>query len=307
MKTAVLLAAYNGEKYIREQLESLYSQTVEDFTVYIHDDGSEDATADILEEFKGKYPDRTVLVEGGPTGGAKFNFWFLLSRVEADIYFLCDQDDIWVPEKVEKERAVLQKTEMPTVVFSDMKVVDGQGVEIAPSFIRYTGCDAALCSYPQLIIDNIAAGTTMAFNRRLRDAVVNAGIDIGAVEMHDGIIMAAGDLLGQVVCMEEPLVYYRQHGGNEVGAVHEGMLHKIGRNAAELLSGRWLKGKRDFIRQSKNAARELLKLEGLKEKDRKVLRIYLNTDKLPKMRRIRFLRRNGFRRAHHTWWMYLWI
>ncbi len=307
MKTAILLAAYNGKPYLMEQLDSLFSQTVGDFVVYVHDDGSTDDTMSVINDFSKKYPERLVVVEGEPQGGAKYNFWFLMKEIEADIYFFCDQDDVWLPQKVEKERQALSKATGPAVVFSDMKVVDGEMNEIAPSFIRYTGCNAQLHAYPQLIIDNIAAGATIAFNRALRDALIAAKIDPGAVEMHDGIVMAAGDLIGEVIYMEEPLVYYRQHADNEIGAIHEGILTKIGRNVAGIVCGRWLEQKKAFISLSKNAARELLKLDGLKEKDKKILRIYLNTDSLSKVQRIRFLRRNGFRRAHHTWWMYLWI
>ncbi len=307
MNTAVLLAVYNGRHYLREQLESLFGQTVDDFSIYVHDDGSTDGSMDVVEEFSQKNPGRVVTLDGDPTGGAKYNFWYMMGQVEADIYFFCDQDDVWVSQKVERERAALEGVEHPRVVFSDMVVVDDGMNEVAPSFIRYTGCDAGLRAYPQLIIDNVAAGATIAFNRPLRDALVAAEMDLAEVEMHDGLVMAAGDLLGDVEYVDEPLVYYRQHADNEVGAIHEGLISKVGRNVAELLSGRWMERKRAFIALSKGAARELLKLEGLKERDKKVLRIYLNTDTLSKPRRIRFLWRNGFRRAHHTWWMYLWI
>ena len=99
---AILLATYNGGQYLREQLDSLFAQTNQDFRIVIHDDGSTDNTVEIINEYKEKYPERIEVLDGKPKGTPKANFMYLLSEVEADCYFFCDQDDVWLPTKVEE-------------------------------------------------------------------------------------------------------------------------------------------------------------------------------------------------------------
>ena len=145
MSAAVLLAAYNGQKYIGEQLDSLLAQTVSDFKVFIHDDGSTDGTLGIILDYAARFPDRLCIVEGTSQGGAKENFWFLLKSVEADFYFFCDQDDVWLPEKMEKQIEALNETNNSSMalVFSDMFVCDESLGIISESFWDYIGRDAS--------------------------------------------------------------------------------------------------------------------------------------------------------------------
>ena len=126
--TAILLATYNGEKFLREQLDSLLQQTYSDWTLYIHDDGSTDSTKEIIKEYEQKYENITMLRYPSQKG-AKNNFMSLLERVEANYYLFCDQDDVWRKDKVEKEMARMMVLEKdfpgkPVLVFSDLYVVD---------------------------------------------------------------------------------------------------------------------------------------------------------------------------------------
>ena len=102
MSLAILLATYNGEKFLPEQMDSLFSQTYADFVIYAHDDGSTDQTVGILRQYEKKYPEKLVILEYEPQGGAKNNFYSLMQRIDADYYMFCDQDDVWHPEKIEK-------------------------------------------------------------------------------------------------------------------------------------------------------------------------------------------------------------
>jgi glycosyltransferase involved in cell wall biosynthesis len=100
-KIAILLATYNGEAFLREQIASIEAQTASGWTVYFHDDGSTDGTMEIIRAYTAADPDRFQYIDGPATGGAKNNFFYLLGQVDAPYYFFCDQDDIWERNKVE--------------------------------------------------------------------------------------------------------------------------------------------------------------------------------------------------------------
>ena len=307
MNTAILLATYNGQQFLAEQIDSLLGQTVSDFTIYIHDDGSTDGTAELLEKLAKKHAGRIVLVDGKPCGSAKENFWYLLSKVEADTYFFCDQDDVWLPKKVEKSLQKLQSLHGACrCVFTDMRVVDGDLHEIDGSFLHYNGRDPYEQRYPRILIDNPAAGTAMCFDRALRDLALSVRFDLSDVEMHDGFLLAMASLCGTTAYIDEPLVLYRQHGANDMGAARaETVLQRIQRNLSDLVTGRFVANKKEFLSLSRNAARELSRLPAAASRDKKILKTYANLEKLPKWKRIRFMKKYGFDRARHTWWMYL--
>ncbi len=307
MTAAILLAAYNGARYIREQLDSLLAQTYQDLIVYIHDDGSSDETPAILLEYAKRDPNRIRIIDGASCGSSKYNFWYLLSRVEADVYFFCDQDDIWLVDKVEKSINRLQMLAGERrLVFCDMKVVDENRTVMDASFLHYNGRDPKELRYPRILIDNPAAGTTICMDRGLRDAALSVSFDLSGVEMHDGFLTAMAALSGSLAYIDEPLVLYRQHGDNAMGAAKaESIFGRILRNVGDLLSGRFAANKREFISLSRSAAGELAKLPMISDNDRRILKTYANLEKLPKWRRIRFMNRYGFDRARHTWWLYL--
>ena len=100
-KLAILLATYNGERYLQEQIDSLYRQTYKDWVLYIHDDGSTDGTCGIISKNAAEHGNIVVMEHQGGHG-AKDNFFGMLERVDADYYMFCDQDDVWLEDKVEK-------------------------------------------------------------------------------------------------------------------------------------------------------------------------------------------------------------
>jgi glycosyltransferase involved in cell wall biosynthesis len=108
----ILLATYNGARFLREQLDSLFNQTFQDFTVLIRDDGSTDNTVQIIEEYNQKFPNKITLLEDSfKNVGATQNFGILLENATADYIFFCDQDDIWVKHKIEKSLQKIQSLE----------------------------------------------------------------------------------------------------------------------------------------------------------------------------------------------------
>ena len=98
-RIAILMATYNGAKYLREQIDSILSQTSNLWHLYIHDDGSKDGTMEILNDYTTRYPETVSVLDYPSRGGALQNFMSLLEKVEADYYMFSDQDDVCIPRR----------------------------------------------------------------------------------------------------------------------------------------------------------------------------------------------------------------
>ena len=131
-KIDILMATYNGEKYLKEQIESILNQSYENINLIISDDCSNDNTKKILQEYEKKDKRIKVYYQKENLGYIK-NFEFLLKKIENEIYMLSDQDDVWLPQKVEKSYELLKK-ENADLVFGDLEVVDENLNTIYPSF-----------------------------------------------------------------------------------------------------------------------------------------------------------------------------
>lgn len=312
-KIAVLLATYNGRLFLNEMLESLECQSCKQFVCYIHDDGSTDETLDLLSSWVSKYPDKYRILEGPSQGSPQSNFLWMLSQVEADYYMFADQDDVWLPEKIEKSYSKMQEVETrvdgPVCVFTDMYVVDENLKVSDESFIRYIGRDPGRIALSQLLLENPAAGCTQMFNRALRDAALQLQ-DVNAIEMHDIWVLSLAAAFGQnhIGVLDEPLVYYRQHGENEMGAVEaESKLQKVMRNIKLICSGEFAEQKRAYIRQARDLAGQLSLVDGLPEEGCDFLREFAEIGSKGKLARVRFYRKHNITKNHGTLWMYLWV
>ena len=133
-KVDILLATYNGEKYLKEQIESVLSQTYDNIQIIISDDCSTDKTREILKEYE-KNDKIKVFYQEKNLGYVK-NFEFLLKHVENELYMLCDQDDVWKKEKIEKSVEKLEKENLD-LVFGDLEVVDENLNTIHKSYNKY--------------------------------------------------------------------------------------------------------------------------------------------------------------------------
>ena len=168
---AILLATYNGEKYLSEQLDSLLNQSFQKWCLYVHDDGSKDKTVSILRDYAAKYPDKIILIDAPPTGGAKYNFLFLLNVVDAPYFMFCDQDDVWLPEKIEKTYRWMKAVEQdkPALVFTDLQVVDQDGKLVAPRMSEYQKLNMKKSRAEDFLAENVVTGCTVMINRQLVD------------------------------------------------------------------------------------------------------------------------------------------
>lgn len=221
-KIAILMATYNGEKYICQQIDSILSQTCKDWELYIHDDGSTDNTIAALESYVEKYPNKIHLIDGKSTGGAKYNFFYLFGQVEAPYYMTCDQDDVWLDKKIgltyDKMLTIETKADVPCLVYTELRVVDSELNTIADTMSGYQSLDCHKRTINQFILQNSVTGCTMMVNRALRDKMLRI-TDIDNTIMHDWWAALVAAQFGKTAFIDEPTILYRQHGDNSLGAL----------------------------------------------------------------------------------------
>ncbi len=244
---AILMATYNGEKYLREQIDSILCQTNRDWTLYIQDDGSKDATLEIIKSYN---DERIVLVDVGLTRqGACMNFMSLLNMVESEYYMFCDQDDVWFENKVElsyecmKEEELRYGMDKPVLVFSDASRINANGeVILEQEFNRKNWTKEQQLKIIEersninmLRLLTICAGCKMFFNHKVKEVA----LPYCNLRYQDSVIaMAVAEAGGVFSCILEPLMYYRLHATNTCG-VHETLMFNKLKNIIETIKGQW--------------------------------------------------------------------
>lgn len=214
LNVQIVLATYNGERFLRQQLESILLQSYQNFKVLIRDDGSTDNTIHILLEYQNKYPEKFKLdTSNNKNLGATQNFAFLLSKTQADYIFFCDQDDIWLKDKVEKSLQKILEIEnnnnsIPCLVFSDMKWIDEQNNVIFESVWKRMHLSPRVFSLNRLLIQNIPHGCTMVINKAMRNLACPIPND---AILHDHWIALLAVCCGKFDYLTEPGVLLRYH------------------------------------------------------------------------------------------------
>ena len=236
-QVAILLMTYNGEQYLPQLLASLRGQTYTRWRLYVQDDLSTDATPQLLAQAAQGDP-RIEVLPNSRKLGAKRGFIDLFQRTEADYYMFCDQDDVWLPEKIQCTLERMQQAEAewghdcPLVVHTDLSVVDGELKEIAPSFWRYSRIAPALLrTFEEQAGHNLCTGCTMLVNAAARQAALPCP---EAALMHDAWVTLCALRQGGHVCeVDRPTILYRQHGSNTLGA-HDIQNHYLRKRLARL-------------------------------------------------------------------------
>lgn len=222
MNVSILLATYNSNAFLREQIDSLLEQSYRDWNLFIRDDGSTDDTINIIEEYVANDSRISLIKDDFKNLGAAKSFMQLIREVESDFYFFCDHDDVWLKDKLKVSLEALQNENLkdeniPLIVHSDLYVVN-QDLEIVNnSFWKSSGIKPGILNDKSFIqVFNFVTGCTMGFNRKARDISMDFPQDL---PMHDWwITINVLNHNGRVIDIEEPLIYYRQHSRNEVGA-----------------------------------------------------------------------------------------
>ena len=217
----ILLATFQGELYLEELLQSLFTQTHHSIHVIARDDGSSDNTPHILKKWSETFPNNMTLLPTHSNLGIKGNFSELLAHSQAPYVMFADQDDKWLPYKVEDTLNLLQSlerqfdTHTPILVHTDLKVVDQNLKELSPSYWKYTGLYPEKTDLNDLLPQNVVTGCTIMMNQTL--AKLSYPIPDQSM-MHDWWVALVASCFGHIQFLNEATILYRQHSQNDTGA-----------------------------------------------------------------------------------------
>ena len=216
-KIDVLLATYNGEKYLKEQIDSILNQSYKNIRLVISDDCSKDDTRKILKEYE--KDERVELHLQEKNLGYIRNFEYLLKQVKNDLYMLSDQDDVWLPEKIEKSLETLKKNNAD-MVFGDLEVVDENLNTIYPSFgdfmLLNRKIKQQINSYKLNYLYNCVTGCTILSKKKFLKDILPLPYKSKYV-VHDHWMALMVSFNGKMTYMPEKYIKYRQHGDNQIG------------------------------------------------------------------------------------------
>ncbi|MDQ0922311.1 glycosyltransferase involved in cell wall biosynthesis [Pseudarthrobacter sp. W1I19] len=229
----VLLATFNGSRYLQQQLESIAEQSHSNWKLLVADDGSRDHTLAIVRNFAEYHPGRVCIVPGDPTGSARDNFFRLLRAAGPAPYFaFCDQDDVWSADKLERLTRECRQIQTlhpdrPCLVYSDLSVVDAQLGLVNPSFINQIRARPCEITHKTLLAENAIPGCAMLFNAALADLFRANAFDATKAIMHDWWLALLASAVGRISHVPDPLVKYRQHATNTLGSVNRSGLRFV--------------------------------------------------------------------------------
>lgn len=216
-KIDVLMATYNGEKFLREQIESILKQSYSNIRLIISDDCSTDNTREILKEYEQKDDRIKVFFQEKNLGYVK-NFEFLLKQVENNYYMLSDQDDVWLPKKIEHAYKTIKENNS-CMAFSDLIVVDENLNTLEESFLKYHKLHKKVQKFNdfrRFYLYNCVTGCTVIGKKEIIEEIVPIPLDTKYV-IHDYWIALICEAKGKVAYIKEKDILYRQHGNNCVG------------------------------------------------------------------------------------------
>ena len=274
----------NGDAFLQAQLDSFKTQTYPNWTLWVSDDGSTDQTHAILAAFKSGLPEGKVNIVTGPKKGFAANFLSLLMQTEqpADFYAFSDQDDLWLPNKLQLAVKWLHTmaSDKPALYCTRTELIDANGRHLGFSTLwpRPPGFQNALTQ-------NIAGGNTMVFNHTAQQLLAEAGNQFEIIA-HDWwtylVVTACG---GEVFFDSTPTLQYRQHANNLIGANHE--LTAPIRSAQRLMAGRF----RQWNSQNISALQRLL--SHLPPENKNVLKTFSKAREASFFERLRGVYKSG--------------
>ena len=213
-KVHIMMATYNGERYLRDQIDSIINQSYTDWTLYISDDGSNDGTLEIIEDYCARYSEKVILINKNRVGGAKNNFIYLFNSCpNAELYMFSDQDDIWLVDKIKKMVEVYEYSAKENIlVYSELVVIDSNLQTVSESFIN----DLHYSKKKEfMLMNNYIPGCVMMIDNKMKLSIGNIPKEC---IMHDWWIAMYATYFGNIISVNEKLHLYRQHGDNVIGA-----------------------------------------------------------------------------------------
>lgn len=223
-KAIILMAVYNGEKYLSKQLDSIINQSFTNWELIICDDNSDDNTKVIVDNYMSRESRIIEFISNeGQIHGAYANYFFLMRYVKErydtySYYFYCDQDDIWNSNKMLKQiqcidNIKMEKGDSPILVYSDLDLIDGEGKKIGKKMSDIKSLDLSGKEYSIFFNPAFVWGTTMAHNGKLWE-LLYLPCKESNMTSHDNYVSFYAVMYGTIFYMDEVLVLYRRHGGN---------------------------------------------------------------------------------------------
>lgn len=290
MKVNILMATYNGEKFLAQQIESIQKQTFKEWNLLIRDDGSSDKTCDIIRNFTAKDSRIRFINENEHHNlGVIKSFFTLVNYEVADFYFFSDQDDVWLPEKlsVSLEAAKHKASDVPLLVYTDLKVVNQELNILQDSMIRAQSHHANTTLLPELTENTVTGGTMM-----INHALAEKWFTPNDILMHDWFLALLAASLGEIIYLDLPTQLYRQHDNNVLGARTMDKRFKILREGPKSIFTRYWK----LIHDSQKQASLIVDKYGdiMTVTDLELIKCFIKIDKQPFMTRLRWLWKYGY-------------
>jgi len=295
----VLVATYNGERFLADLLESLVTQSHNRINVIVGDDGSKDGTKQVVEQYRNRFRSLDFYDFGSAAEhGARANFSRLMTKARASYVMFCDQDDIWLPDKVELTlRRMLsveaeQGANWPILVHTDLRVVDRDLNTLSESMWRSQRIRPDLASPQKLLVENSVTGCTVMINRSLLTLVGN--VPDRAV-MHDWWTALAAACFGTIAHLGQQTILYRQHGDNSIGTKRWSFGAIYTQFVDVLVGEAAARAVQKTIDQA--AAFHALYGGGMSAEHRALVRAYSEIKKMPCLSRKVFLIRSGLTKS----------
>lgn len=290
----ILMAVYNGEKFISQQLDSILKQSYGEWHLLIHDDGSTDNTVDIVNKYAQMYPERiTVIDDGIKCGGAKKNFFHLMKYSEAPYVMFADQDDVWKKDKVKHAYESIKQAEgsyppeTPLLLHGDLQVVNKDLELISSNMSKMQKLDMKKSAFKDYLVQNNVTGCTVIYNRVLGKMCTDMPDE---AIMHDWWLALIAACFGAVIYMDYSDILYRQHGNNTEGAKNlKNPFYLI----KKLFSGKDVKGTLELTYKQAEAFENIFG-EELNKEGKELIAAYLSLKKLKKLKKYRVVKKYGF-------------
>ena len=287
----ILLCTYNGEKFLDQQLKSIAFQTYENWRIFASDDGSIDRTVEILKEFRKIYGSNRIIIFEGSNKGVSKNFLFLIRQAYQKCEYLafCDQDDIWYKEKLSRSIDLLSKlnSSIPSLYCSSTSYISEHG-----EFLRQSYVFKRPPSFQNALVQSIAGGNTMLFNRHAANLLIRTPTFENLVAHDWWTYIIISGFNGQIYYDRRPSLAYRQHPGALVGE-NQSIKAKIIR-IKKLLNGTF----KDWI--DKNLDVIIFFMDELPEENQKILNFFIKIRSRFVFVRVYAIIRSGVRRQTLT-------
>ena len=294
MKVNILMSTYNGQQFLAEQIRSIQDQSYTDWTLFIRDDGSSDNTKEILKDFD-RQDSRIHLIDSDKSDnlGVIKSFHKLVNHDRADYYFFSDQDDVWLPNKLELSLKEAQNylADLPLMVYMDLKVVNQDLKIMTESMVKSQSHHANTELVQELTENTVTGGVAM-----INHALAEMWQETDDILMHDWYLALLASAFGNLVYIDQPGELYRQHSDNVLGARTLSKRFKKWIRPHILFAVYW-----DLIKNSQKQASHLLQMP-LSQSNRELIEAFVTIMDKPMLERFRILRKYGLRKnkAFHT-------